>query len=90
MARKQQKYTGETRREAVWLVETGGQPIAQIVRDLGGNDSVLYRWRDAYGHTGQSTNGTHGRSVAELEAEVKRLQRENSLLRQERDGPING
>jgi transposase len=79
------KNTEEFRREAVRLMDSSRQPIAQIARDLGVNDSVLYRWRDVYGQTEQSSNGTHGRSVAELEAEVKRLQRENNVLRQERD-----
>jgi transposase len=85
MARKQKKYTEEFRREAVRLMEMSGQPIAQIARDLGMNDSVLYRWRDVYGQTTQPERNTNGHHVAELEAEVKRLQRENNVLRQERD-----
>ena len=85
MAGKQRKYTEEFRREAVRLMETSGKPIAQIARDLGVNDSVLYRWRDVYGQTAQPEKNTNGRNVAELEAEVKRLQGENNVLRQERD-----
>lgn len=85
MARKQRKYTEEFRREAVRLMETSGQAIAQIARDLGVNDGVLYRWRDAYGQRARLESSPNGRNVAELEGEVKRLQRENSLLRQERD-----
>jgi transposase len=86
MAQKQRKYTEEFRREAVRLMETSGKPIAQIARDLDVNDSVLYRWRDVYGQTGQQPGSrANGHSAAELEAEVKRLQRENNLLRQERD-----
>jgi transposase len=85
MARKQRKYTEEFRREAVRLMETSGKAIAQIARDLGVNDSVLYRWRDVYGQRARPASSPNGRNVAELEAEVKRLQRENNLLRQERD-----
>ena len=85
MAQKQGKYTEEFRREAVRLMATSGKPIAQIARDLDVNDSVLYRWRDVYGQTARSESSTNGHNVAELEAEVKRLQRENNLLRQERD-----
>jgi transposase len=85
MARKQRKYTEEFRREAVRLMETSGKAIAQIARDLGVNDSVLYRWRDVYGQSARPASSPNGRNVAELEAEVKRLQRENNLLRQERD-----
>lgn len=85
MARKQQNYTAEFRREAVRLMETSGKPIAQIARDLGVNDSVLYRWWEVYGQNGQTVSSANGHTLAELEAEVKRLQRENSVLRQERD-----
>jgi transposase len=85
MARKQRKYTEEFRREAVRLMETSGKAIAQIARDLGVNDSVLYRWRDVNGQSARPASRPNGRNVAELEAEVKRLQRENNLLRQERD-----
>jgi|SRR5579859_4382384 len=85
MARKQRKYTEEFRREAVRLMESSGKAIAQIARDLDVNDSILYRWRDVYGQKARSGSNANGHDVAELEAEVKRLQRENNLLRQERD-----
>lgn len=85
MARKQQNYSEAFRREAVRLMETSGKPIAQIARDLGVNDSVLYRGRDVYGQNGRTGRSPNGRSVAELAAEVKRLQRENTVLRQERE-----
>jgi transposase len=66
-------------------METSGKAIAQIARDLGVNDSVLYRWREQYGQSERPQGSTNGRGMAELEAEVKRLQRENTVLRQERD-----
>jgi transposase len=85
MARKQRKYTEEFRGEAVGLIETSGKAMAQIARDLGVNDSVLYRWRAVYGQTARPESRTNGPNVAELEAEVRRLPRENTVLRQERD-----
>ncbi len=82
MAKERRKYTEEFKREAVQLMETSGKPIAGIARDLGINDNNLYRWRGLYGSQSQvNTNG----SVAEMAAELKRLQRENQVLRQERD-----
>jgi len=82
MAADRKSYTEEFRREAVRLMETSGKPVAQIARDLGINDNNLYRWRGMYGSQSQdSTNG----SVAEMEAELKRLRREVEVLRQERD-----
>jgi transposase len=82
MAVERRKYTEEFKREAVRLMETSGKPIAEIARDLGINDNNLYRWRGLCGSQSQAnTNG----NVTEMEAELKRLRRENEVLRQERD-----
>jgi transposase len=76
------KYTEEFKREAVRLMETSGKPVAQLARDLGINDNNLYRWRSRYGRQKQiASNG----NLTDTEAELKRLQRENEVLRQERD-----
>lgn len=82
MATDRRTYTEEFKREAVRLMETSGKAIAELARDLGINDNNLYRWRDLYGSQPQAnTNG----KVSEMEAELKRLRRENEVLRQERD-----
>jgi Transposase. len=82
MAAERRSYTEEFKREAVRLMERSSKPISQIARDLGVNDNNLYRWRGLYGSQRQmATNG----SLAEMEAELKRLRREVEVLRQERD-----
>jgi transposase len=82
MTTDRKSYTEEFKREAVRLMETSGKPVAQLARDLGINDNNLYRWRGLYGSPSQDrTTG----SAAEMEAELKRLRRENEVLRQERD-----
>ena len=82
MTVERRKYTEAFKREAVQLMETSGKPIAELASDLGINDNNLYCWRSLYGRRDQSTvNG----SVVEMEAELKRLQREVAVLRQERD-----
>jgi transposase len=79
---ERRKYTEEFKREAVRLMESSGKSIAEIARDLRINDNNLYRWRSLYGSRPESSpNG----SVSEMEAELKRLRRENEVLRQERD-----
>jgi transposase len=82
MTTERRKYTEEFKREAVRLMESSGKPIAELARDLGINDNNLYRWRSLYG---QQVQVTHNGSVGEMAAELKRLQRENEVLRQERD-----
>jgi transposase len=85
MATERRRHTEEFKREAVRLMETSSKPIAQIARDLGVNDNNLYRWRGLYrSQHQQHLNGSLS-SVAEMEAEVKRLRREVEVLRQERD-----
>jgi transposase len=77
------QYTDEFKTEAVRLVRDSARPIAQVARDLGIADHLLYRWRaeqqqaDHQGHTRQSMR-------AEQE-ELARLRRENATLKQERD-----
>ena len=82
MTVERRKYTEELKREAVRLMETSGKAIAEIARDLGINDNNLYRWRGLY--SSQSPVNRNG-SVAQMEAELKRLRREVEVLRQERD-----
>jgi len=82
MTVERRTYPEEFKREAVRLMETSGKRIAEIARDLGINDNNLYRWRGVYGNPSQANpNG----NVAEMEAELQRLRRENAVLRQERD-----
>ena len=85
MAKNQKTYTEEFKREAVRLMETSGQSVAQIARDLGVNDSVLHRWRGLYGNRERSSANGRPADVSELEAEVKRLRRELEVVKQERD-----
>jgi transposase len=84
MGRQPRKYTREYKREAIQMMETSGKPVAQIARELGINDNLLYRWRQELGQQGpQKADGDL--SAAELVAELKRLRQENEVLRQERD-----
>jgi transposase len=82
MAIDRKTYTEAFKREAVQFMETSGKPVAQLARDLGVNDNNLYRWRGLYGSQAQS-NPTG--NMSEMEAELKRLWRENEVLRQERE-----
>ncbi len=77
------QYTEDFKAEAVRLVRDTARPIAQVARDLGIADHLLYRWRveqqqaESQSHTRQSMR-------AEQE-ELARLRRENAVLKQERD-----
>jgi transposase len=70
--------------EAVRLVQTSGKSMRQLAEDLGVSLNALSRWcQDA------ATKGDHafvgsGHQPPEAE-ELRRLRRENDILRQERD-----
>jgi transposase len=77
------RYTDEFKAEAVRLARDSAQPVAQVARNLGIADHLLYRWRaeqqqaEHHGHSRQSMR-------AEQE-ELARLRRENATLKQERE-----
>jgi transposase len=79
-----QPYDKAFKMEAVRLVKTSEKSMRQIAEDLGISLSALSRWcQDA------ATNGEHafvGSGNLQPEAEeLRRLRRENEILRQERD-----
>lgn len=77
---KYRKYTTEFKLEAVRLAECEGVSAAQVARDLGIRDSVLYKWMKLFGTKSDGTQVTPGEHE-----ELIRLRRENRVLREERD-----
>src|SRR5258706_14665609 len=77
-------YSREFKVEAVRLSERSEKTVAQIARDLGVPERVLYRWRHELRE--QSTKAFAGKGhQSELEEENHRLRRELELLKQERE-----
>ncbi len=72
--------TPEFRREAVRLALTSGRTRREIAEDLGIGLSTLTRW------LGQERDASEpSEAPVDLHAELKRLRRENAVLKQERD-----
>jgi transposase len=84
MSKIRKTYTGEFKQEALRLLETSGKSAAQIERDLGIGPGCLSRWKVKLSQGGDSAFPGHGRVKPEQE-HLRRLERENELLRQERD-----
>src|SRR5436305_15350979 len=84
MPKNQRTFTREFKREAVQLVQTSQKPLAQIARDLGIPDSTLHHWRQLFSEQGEPAFPGGGHQTPH-EEEIRRLKRENELLRQERD-----
>ncbi len=80
---KRRKYTEEFKTEAVRLVQETGKPVAEVARELGIADNLLYRWRTEE-HEAKGLGTTHSALRAERE-ELVRLRRELDTVRKERD-----
>ncbi len=69
--------------EAVRLTRESGRPVAQVARELGISDHLLYRWRSEQHHV--ESQGQTRQSMRAGQDELNRLKRENEMLRKERD-----
>jgi transposase len=84
MAEVRKQYTREFKIEAVRLLETSGKGVSEIERELGIGKSNPGRWKLKYGSEGQqATSGADGRTPER--ERIRKLERENEILRQERD-----
>jgi betaine-aldehyde dehydrogenase len=70
--------------QAIELAKKSGKPQAQIARDLGIADSTLHHWCKEATRAGDHAFPGSGNPPAS-EEELRRLRRENDVLRQERD-----
>jgi len=84
------QHTREFRDSAIQLVLNSNEEIKTIAEDLGVNAKTLYNW--VYNHKKDNTLQTYQRSSMtkisakeSLEEELRRLRKENRLLKQERD-----
>ena len=83
ITKTRRSYTEAFKEEAVRLVRESGHPVAQVARDLGIADHLLYRWR-AEQQQAEGCGQTR-QSLRVEQAELARLRRENAILKQERD-----
>jgi transposase len=82
MPRSKPLYPREFREEAVRLVRSSGRPIAQIARELGIAHGTLSAWvKQAELDAGLRSD----RLVTAEREELRRLRRENRILREERE-----
>ena len=78
--RKRRNYTEDFKRDAVALVTEQGYKTTEAARSLGIGDNLIRRWKREFK---EEASGTR-LGADELE-ELKRLRKENRLLRMEKD-----
>jgi transposase-like protein len=76
------RYDEEFKRSAVQHRQTSGKSAAQVARELGLNAGTLQQWKKRWGAEAPAPGL---RTVAELEAENRRLRRELHQVVQQRD-----
>ena len=78
MARRRGKYTEQYKQEAVRFLEETGRSLTEVAAELKVSEQSLSRWRRKYGRQAEPL------PTSEAD-ELRRLRRENEILRQERD-----
>src|SRR5512142_2384648 len=84
MSNTRKSYTKEFKLDAVQLIEASGKTISQVERELLLPNGSIFRWRQALARQGQEAFPGQGRLPA-TEEHLRQLERENLILRQERD-----
>ena len=80
--RSKARYTEEYKKEALELWRASGRSAAKIAAELGIRAPLLYRlaWPKRQANNLSGNESKSGRSVEELEAEIRRLRAENAKL----------
>ena len=78
----QKKYSKEFKREAVRRSNESGKPVTQVARELGMSVKRLYKWRNEFEI--KKDKAFSGQKDSILNDELKKLRRENKILKEER------
>lgn len=83
MSRQKMKaYSAEFKERAVKLAIESDQPIAHTARDLDINENTLHTWISKFHNGGSQQQRVNAEHVYD---ELKRMKKENALLKEERD-----
>ena len=86
MSKTGSRYTREFKMEALQLLERSGKSRNAIEKDLGISRGCLKRWQQEFAAFGdRAFPGKGNERLGPEQERIKRLERENDVLRQERD-----
>jgi len=85
-SRGRARYTEEYKKEALELWRASGRSAAKVAAELGIRAPLLYRWAHLEREPNVAKSESKpSRTVAELEAEIRRLRAENAKLLEQRE-----
>lgn len=80
------KFTAESQRAAVAMLDTAGVTVSQLAADLGIGATILGRWRREVHHAPKQAFVGNGRprdeEVGQLRRELARVTKERDVLRE--------
>jgi transposase len=81
---KRRSYSREFKLEAIRLWQSTDKSAREVEDDLGITHGLLYKWKSKFKAEGEDAFPGNG-NLSEAEEELRRLRRENEILRQERE-----
>ena len=78
--RKRREYTEDFKRDAVALATDQGYKVSEAARSLGIGEGLVRRWKREF-----EEEASGARLVTDEREELKRLRKENRLLRMEKE-----
>ena len=83
MGTKRRRFSREYKQEVVEMVVEGGRAVCELAKDLEIRPEMIRRWVKQHGEDPEQAFPGRGR-LKERDEEVRRLRRENRVLREER------
>ena len=84
MSKKGGRYSNEFKQEVLRMAETSDKPIAELERELGLSTGLIRKWMQRYRVT-VDNDQLQRSEESETTAEIRRLQRELAIVKQERE-----
>lgn len=86
MVTERRKYNKEFKLEAIRLYENGERPQVEIERELGITKGLLGKWRETLERQPKKGEVFPGNGrMSETEERIRQLERENALLKQDKE-----
>jgi len=86
MSGKRRKYSKEFKMEAIRMFENGERSASEVERELGITPGMLGKWKRELEKEPQIGDVFRGNGkLTETEARIRQLERENALLKQDKE-----
>jgi len=80
------KYSKEFKLEAIRIYENGERSAAEVERELGMTAGLLWKWKHSLEEQPNKEDAFRGQGKrTEAEERIRQLERENALLRQDKE-----